>query len=416
MLTSRLSSPLTRPLSKQLDVPLYGDASLVDLSFMGSLPSICTFSRASNAWRFNSSGVLETVAANVPRFDYDPETLALRGLLGEEARTNLVKSSNATNVGVYGSPTITANAGASPDGSSNAVQVATSVSSSGVYLSTTNAPLSPSTQYTLSLFIKYISGTQTLLIGVPNSFTGNTGDKSFTLNLLTKVVSSVDPSISNIKVVQQANGWLRVSYTSTTAATATGGGQLMYTAGGTGVFQYYGLQTEQGSFATSPILTSGTALTRAADSLYVGSIPWFNPTQGAMAATVLKTIQTNVSGAISEFNDTGSQNRWFMESTGAGGNGQLYAAGVQVSSGSMNATLGQINNYGTSFKQGQMLLAVNGVITHTGAPASLPTGLNRLTLGCRGNPTSSGQFNGHLRRFRYWNRALSNAELQRVTI
>lgn len=43
-----------------------------------------TFARADAttcATRVNSSGLLETVAANVPRFDYDPVTLAAKGLL-----------------------------------------------------------------------------------------------------------------------------------------------------------------------------------------------------------------------------------------------------------------------------------------------------------------------------------------------
>ena len=59
----------------------------------GSLDSRVTFTRASGATRFNASGVLETVATNVPRFDYDPVTLAPRGLLIEGARTNLVLNS-----------------------------------------------------------------------------------------------------------------------------------------------------------------------------------------------------------------------------------------------------------------------------------------------------------------------------------
>ncbi len=39
----------------------------------GTMPFGLTFSRTSIATRFNSSGVLETVTANTPRIDYDPE-------------------------------------------------------------------------------------------------------------------------------------------------------------------------------------------------------------------------------------------------------------------------------------------------------------------------------------------------------
>lgn len=65
------------------------------LDFMsGNLDSKVSFSRASSGTRVNSSGVIESVASNLPRFDYDPVTLAPKGLLIEEQRTNLVLNSD----------------------------------------------------------------------------------------------------------------------------------------------------------------------------------------------------------------------------------------------------------------------------------------------------------------------------------
>ena len=56
----------------------------------GVLDSRVTVTRALNtATRTNSSGAIEIVNANLPRFDYDPVTLVTRGLLIEETRTNL---------------------------------------------------------------------------------------------------------------------------------------------------------------------------------------------------------------------------------------------------------------------------------------------------------------------------------------
>ena len=56
----------------------------------GSLDPRITFTRASSATRVNSSGLIETVSSNVARIDYDPVTLAPKGLLIEEQRTNLL--------------------------------------------------------------------------------------------------------------------------------------------------------------------------------------------------------------------------------------------------------------------------------------------------------------------------------------
>jgi len=57
------------------------------------LSSAVTFSRASTATRIGQDGLIQAVAVNTPRFDYDPATLSPRGLLIEEARTNLLLNS-----------------------------------------------------------------------------------------------------------------------------------------------------------------------------------------------------------------------------------------------------------------------------------------------------------------------------------
>ena len=73
------------------------EAAALDLSFMtpGSLDGRITFTRASTGTYFDAAGTLQTAAANAPRWDYDPATHALRGLLLEEARTNSVLNSAA---------------------------------------------------------------------------------------------------------------------------------------------------------------------------------------------------------------------------------------------------------------------------------------------------------------------------------
>ena len=65
------------------------------LQFAGAetLDSRVTFTRTTTATRTNSSGLIESVAINGPRFDYNPTTLAPNGLLIEEQRTNLLLNS-----------------------------------------------------------------------------------------------------------------------------------------------------------------------------------------------------------------------------------------------------------------------------------------------------------------------------------
>jgi len=61
----------------------------------GVLDPRITFTRASTATYFNSSGVLTSAAINEARFDHNPTTLAALGLMIEASKTNLVLNSDA---------------------------------------------------------------------------------------------------------------------------------------------------------------------------------------------------------------------------------------------------------------------------------------------------------------------------------
>jgi len=61
--------------------------------FPGTLDPRIAYTRASTGTYFDSTGTMQTAAINAPRWDYDPTTLQLRGLLMEEGRTNLILNS-----------------------------------------------------------------------------------------------------------------------------------------------------------------------------------------------------------------------------------------------------------------------------------------------------------------------------------
>lgn len=56
-------------------------------------PRVNTARAFNSATRFNSSGVIELVNANLPRYDFDPVTRVCKGQLIEESRTNLLLNS-----------------------------------------------------------------------------------------------------------------------------------------------------------------------------------------------------------------------------------------------------------------------------------------------------------------------------------
>jgi len=67
----------------------------LSLNFLdGTLDSRVTFTRSTTATFVGSNGLIQSAAINDPRFDYDPVTLAPRGLLIEEQRQNLLLNSD----------------------------------------------------------------------------------------------------------------------------------------------------------------------------------------------------------------------------------------------------------------------------------------------------------------------------------
>lgn len=68
-------------------------ALILDFISTTSLDSRITFTRASTATFVGSNGLIQSAAINAPRFDYNPVTLAPKGLLIEEQRINLLLNS-----------------------------------------------------------------------------------------------------------------------------------------------------------------------------------------------------------------------------------------------------------------------------------------------------------------------------------
>lgn len=255
-----------------------GDGSTLSLDFtaMSSLDSRFTFSRSSATSTYiNSSGLVTTAGTNVPRFDYDPSTLAPRGLLIEGGVTNLclqsaaVRSSGWTPVGLTTQgPSITA-----PDGTSSGVEMVPSNGTvAGNAYSVQSVAASASTSYTLSVWIKPIGtafNTRIRLTSLP----GGTDAITATINNANGTIASLGTGTNWTSVSATStpypNGWYRITLTGNTPSGTT---QLQIvllfsgTGDGTTGAYFWGAQLEAGSGATSYIPTGASTVARAADS------------------------------------------------------------------------------------------------------------------------------------------------------
>lgn len=266
-----------------------------------------TFTRSGNtATVINSAGVISAINADLPRFDYDPVTLASKGLLIEEQRTNLLTYSQQmeSNLGwSHVNIVPTGNAGIAPDGL-NTATLALESAATGAHV-VQRAALTPGVTYAMSCFIKAAGRNFALFSdGVSNGVS---------INLTTGVVSVAAGSVSNIASTTFAGGWWRVSFTVTAASAAFNlyssvDGVLAnrsYAGDVTKGIYLWGAQLEAASFVTSYIPTTTTALTRNADiATITGSnfTSLWNSVQGGTSTQATPSIVSGIRPLV-QFDD-----------------------------------------------------------------------------------------------------------------
>ena len=222
-----------------------------------------TFTRASTATRVNESGLIESVAANVPRLDNSQGGCS--SLLLEPQRTNLLPHSRGFNSWLI-PPSVTTNSTTSKYGDS--------VFSYYGATTKTNINIASNVDYTFSVLAKKSNWD---FIVIRTSDYDATANARTWFNLTTGTVGSTNPIgyHYNTKIEDWGDGWYLCSFSFKTvtdligsysiSGAATDGSITVGTTNIEDIF-YDAAQVEQGSYSTSRINTSGTAVTRVADS------------------------------------------------------------------------------------------------------------------------------------------------------
>ena len=407
----------------------------LDLNFLASMPPAFSLTRASNAWYFNASGTLTLAGTNVPRFESDLITGVVRGLRLEEQRTNSIRSANAAGavVGTLGGtgslPTnwlytavsgVTASVAAT--GTQNGMAYvdvrfqASSAAATSLNLAfETNTGIAAASgqSWTCSFYIRRVAG-------------ANTGITSFQVMTAGMNGTAVDQE-SSVTAFTPTTSFQRpyCLRTLNNAATTNLSPRLVLNFNSGAAFDItlrIALpQAEQGAFPTSPILTTGTTLTRAADVLGPLSLgTWFQPNIG----TVYCECQHNGIPPVAGFPRSVSLN----DNT-ANNEISLYLnSGTSALAGIVkNATVNQAETSGTTpitgFTEGMLIkqamrfgtndvaVSNNGSAVQTDNTVTLPT---VTQLQCF-RVSSGSIYSGWLRRVRYWNYGLDNALLSQVT-
>ena len=243
-----------------------------------------TVDRNSEASFVGSNNLIQTAAANIPRFDY------LNGscpeLLIEPQSTNLIANSNSFS---SSDVTLTTNYSISPDGTQNATLAEKTTAGDDFINSIGTGTLKGSSDYTVSLFIKRSQGDIDFRIEQNNS---TEWDLSWNarFSLTSSGVTINQENNCTAKVTSYFNDWYRVEVSLTTGASPVGASPdylIRLESGfaiGTG-FEFWESQLENHPFATSLIKTNGFTVnsTRLADEITgAGDSSTFNSSEGVL--------------------------------------------------------------------------------------------------------------------------------------
>jgi hypothetical protein len=369
----------------------------------GTLDPRVTVTRALNtATAINSSGFIAVVNANLPRFDYNPNTLAPRGLLIEETRTNLfIQSQFQGNwTANAGTTTFLGTYVTSPDGTSNG-RILNDTSAAAAAYVFQGVSFTSGTVYTLSVYVK--KGVSRYL--ALTSFT-QSGRALFDLNNYS--LSSVTGIVTSATITSVGGGWYRC--TATMTASATGSNNLGFgdfEAGPTGDLYYiWGAQVEAGAFATSYIPTTTVSLTRNADDVTMTGTnftSWYSASEGTFTSTFSAAAST---ASVLVTDAAGSGRPLYIVS---GGVVRIFDGTAPINAGG-TYTFGTVASAGSSYGGGTMSCALNGGTVGTGAfDGSM--GTSGLYIGR--NPAQPNEYiKGHIQKVAFYPMRFSDRQLQ----
>jgi hypothetical protein len=366
------------------------------------------FTRNSIATRVNESGLIETVAANIPRIDY------LSGVgvyLNEWQSTNTATYSNDFTQGDIfnssGNPNavnsvITATSTTSPDGTNNGWKL-TDNNDSGTGTAqmayyTTNVTSGDSN--TFSIFLK--KGSTDFAYITSGGFDSTENGTSY-FNLSTGAISSAAANHKDVKMEDYGNGWYRCSISNRTTtdvigsfivAIATTSGSINITRDGSNFLYMFGVQAEANddtdldSFLTSYIPTSGGTVTRVKDiAVNSGNTDLINSPEGV--------LYINLAGNARIFAST----RRISLSDGTNDNGvrfdflniedritmRVRVGGNNVAAKTITGTynISQFHKYAIQWKENDFKFYIDGVEVGTSTSgATYPANtLDRLNFG-----------------------------------
>lgn len=379
-----------------------------------------TFSRSTSGYRRNALGLLESVAADGQRHDYDPGTGEYLGLLIEQAATNLMRYSEDFGNATWGktSVAVTANSANAPDGQQTADFVENSGSSVSLIHQAYTVTPSSTNKYFASVFVKKGTSSDVTL----NAYYSGVSENNVTFNFDTEELLGVPTGSKTIKE-KYPNGWFRIGYEmpvdGTGAATTivfriwpNGRGSSSTTGS-----YLWGAQLELDINASSYIQTTSATVTRARDVFEVAnaafSYDWYNNLEGT-AYCEMKFAEREVEEHV--FSLFGDFSNFFLlkgqadDSTGVAL--RFISGGVDEINQVISVNKEKFNKYAFSYKSGEQKVAIAGELKYTGSISNDYPAAPKAEFGAI---SGSSGLNGWFKQLAYFPKSLSNDQIKIIT-
>lgn len=275
----------------------------------GGLPANWSVARASTGSRFDSTGTLQIAASNLGRVTYDLSTLALRGVLLEPATTNGIRN-NTMQGGAAGSPgTLPTNW--SVGGGTGLTRTIVGIGTAG------------GLDYVDIRFAGTTSGTFTTLLMETPSIVAAANGQTWTGSAYIAIVGGSATNVSSLTLVTNVLDGGGAVLTQQTQTLTLSAALLRYSVTGAiatasaayvrplvGINYAAGMavditlrialpQLEQGASASSVIRTTGSAATRAAETLTISGLSGYGLFNGSTySATIAFDDDTTAAASL----------------------------------------------------------------------------------------------------------------------
>ena len=385
-----------------------------------------SFDRASTATVVNKNGLIETVGVDEPRIDFLNNTKG--HLLLEPSRQNEVTSSDLLPNLYWGTQGCTISSSSdttSPDGASEVAKLAVDTTGAFKGIRRQESTAWNGKTITISTFVKYINSDYIFFYTI-NAVGGNNG---IWFNIANGTVGTTQDAWSNAKVEDYGNGWYRCSANVTFNASGTCYLYILDADNDTNInttignqAYIWGTQLEEGSYATSYIPTSGSAVTRSADYCYQDNLltDIINASYPFTMYAEAKAVFDNSQNFLT-FGNRAISNQYFTFVLNSDGTIKLDARANGISE-DLVSTASAISN-GEFFKVAvSMESATSGKISVNGnldsktnfTQQSVNTAINDLLVGMLRTATDTGR-RMPIKEVKLYNTALSDSELQALT-